>query len=885
MMASHASRQWHSGILTCRIKIGQSRTESGDNSVICTRQQSRKMSLSPSHNVAPDTTPPESCHIKDLLNKNINGVNVESLPYPVDPDAQATVTDFLDFTEYLPSDLVRSLTLVGKLDQIYCDASTNVHHLTKQYAALPQLPIEERLDAMELRGNISKSLDELMNARILAHAEAVHIAENVERHFNRIKSILKKLQVIADNYPSSQEVSPTVPKSRSPVANRPQKLTLRLDGRRAREIRPRKQRNFRITIPGEVLAPYEVDDPSYDEESDDSNSDEQNLQNTPSLFSHIDHSNLKHKLRITHKREKDKTDKKDDKDDKDEKEEKIKKDRSEKNEKLPRSSRAPGTMGTNAHSSVAGISTSNALAQLEPPPANAKPGDKELPWLRLNAWELAKLRKRMKKNAIWSPSDTMIARELKLLGRGLDAYNLAVKAIEDAGETPKFGEPPQLRGETVHAEGAMSVEAVRNLQSQLCNQNIKSNELKIQKREKEIALAAEEAEKAARQMMTSAEAIKSLFTKKNDIVLDNDHKLQVIAQSEDKVVNKYLDDKKSLPRSPAKITINKRKREEKDVNEQASCLVINDHHDIDKKTKPLQKKTKIEFTVPAEAPPLLEKIAPNLITEKPIILKSAKSDCNLPGLSFDVTSKNHDSSAKSPTKLLLTVAPIQHEVKKQVKKEIKTLETAANSRPRRTSGVPTPITPCHNISDTVLIKQPNSSRGQKSSVEAGPITATAPIDRPRRTSTARNTPAPPDIRVQGKRGKRPAPGEVTANNSGSTTVSVVGKRSRATRKKPGPKKDKKDDHENGTSQEIFDEFDDEGNLIDPAEPRYCNCNRVSFGVMIACEGQNCEKEWFHIECVGLLDVPPRTTKWYCPSCRVSLGIGEKGEVSARGVKK
>ncbi|POS85776.1 hypothetical protein EPUL_003485, partial [Erysiphe pulchra] len=823
MMASHASRH---GILTCRIKIGQSRTESGDSSVICARQQSRKMSLSPTLNVAPDTTPPKSCHKKDNLKQNINGFNVESLQYPVDPDAQATVTDFLDFTEYLPSDMVRSLTLVGKLDQIYCDASTNVHHLTKQYAALPQLPIEERPDAMELRGDISKSLDELMNARILAHAEAIHIAENVERHFNRIKSILEKLQVIADDYPSSQEVSPTATKSRSPVANRPQKLTLKLDGRHAREIRPRKQRNFRITIPGEVLAPYEVDDQSYDEESEDN--------------------------------------------------EKYKKDKSEKNEKPPRSSRAPGTMGTNAHSSVAGISTSNALAQLKPPSADAKPGDHELPWLRLNAWELAKLRKRMKKNAIWSPSDTMIARELKLLGRGLDAYQSAVKAIEDAGETPTFEEPPQLRGETVHAEGAMSVEAVRNLQSQLCIQNIKSNELKIQKREKEIALAAEEAEKAARQMMSSAEAIKELFTKKNEIALDNDHKVQVTVQSEDKVVNKYLDDKKSLPRRPAKITINKRKREEQDIIEPAACVNTNDH-DLDKKARPLPKKTKIESTVPAEVPLLLEKLAPDLITDKPIILKSAKSECNLPGLSFDITAKNHGSSAKSPTKLLLTVAPIQNDAKKQIKKEIKTLETAANSRPRRTSGAPTPITPCHNISDTLPIKQPTSSRGQKPSIEAGPIIATAPIDRPRRTSTTRNTPVPPETRVQGRRGKRPAPGEVTANTSGSTTVSVVGKRSRATRKKPGPKKDKKDDLENGTSQEIFDEFDDEGNLIDPAEPRYCNCNRVSFGVMIACEGQNCEKEWFHIECVGLLDVPPRTTKWYCPSCRVSFGIGEKGE--------
>jgi hypothetical protein len=98
--------------------------------------------------------------------------------------------------------------------------------------------------------------------------------------------------------------------------------------------------------------------------------------------------------------------------------------------------------------------------------------------------------------------------------------------------------------------------------------------------------------------------------------------------------------------------------------------------------------------------------------------------------------------------------------------------------------------------------------------------------------------------------------------------------------------------------------DDDGNPIDPDEARYCLCNRVSFGTMIACENSEvcgsllrqkqvdkkltngqCKQEWFHLECVDLTEVPARTTKWYCPECRVKLNIGEKGEVSARGIKK
>jgi hypothetical protein len=34
--------------------------------------------------------------------------------------------------------------------------------------------------------------------------------------------------------------------------------------------------------------------------------------------------------------------------------------------------------------------------------------------------------------------------------------------------------------------------------------------------------------------------------------------------------------------------------------------------------------------------------------------------------------------------------------------------------------------------------------------------------------------------------------------------------------------------------------------------------------------QNCKQEWFHLECVGLEDIPARTTKWYCPDCRKLL---------------
>jgi uncharacterized protein with PIN domain len=40
----------------------------------------------------------------------------------------------------------------------------------------------------------------------------------------------------------------------------------------------------------------------------------------------------------------------------------------------------------------------------------------------------------------------------------------------------------------------------------------------------------------------------------------------------------------------------------------------------------------------------------------------------------------------------------------------------------------------------------------------------------------------------------------------------------------------------------------------------------------------CDREWFHLDCVGLSEVPSRTAKWYCPECRVKFHKGSDGIV-------
>lgn len=83
------------------------------------------------------------------------------------------------------------------------------------------------------------------------------------------------------------------------------------------------------------------------------------------------------------------------------------------------------------------------------------------------------------------------------------------------------------------------------------------------------------------------------------------------------------------------------------------------------------------------------------------------------------------------------------------------------------------------------------------------------------------------------------------------------------RDRPGPGRPRKylkeDDNTDQTPFEM---------PIDPNEPTYCTCNRVSFGEMIGCDNPDCLIEWFHFECVGLTSSVKG--KWYCDACKEKM---------------
>ncbi|KAK0382554.1 PHD-finger domain-containing protein [Colletotrichum limetticola] len=871
-----------------------------------------------------EVSPKNRTSVEHDIHQSLGSISnsVESLEMRADPDAQATVTDFLDFTEYLPSDMTRSLTLIGKLDQTYTEASINVHNLTSTWGKLPSIPAEERPSPVQLRADISDSLNHAVSSRVYAHAEAVRMSENVNRHYNRANTILAKLKNLLENYPAEEQKSP-VATSKSQLVRAP-RVVRNGDGEKVR--RPRIPR---ITVPGEVLPPYDQF-VAYSDDSDESSEedDDESLGRTPARTTPAP------RIKVV----------------------KTPKARPPKTPKAASSARPP--------KSAAGLAAAATPAVvLQPPPENAVIGSADAPWLQLTPWELARLRKRMKKNATWSPSDTMILRELKTLGRGIDAYKEAKKKAEDEGrvfdQVPAALAPDAEAGNKPIPEGAISAAALASDDIQLSNRGMKLNEAKKLKRESLAKQAAEEAEESARQFReaarllmsheaSSSSAANNTNTTTTTTTTNNNNNTTTPSTANNSTTNTGTDQPKgaSKAKTPAKPKPNGNKRKRDSIPE-AEAEKPEQPPVETPAPRPAPKRTKTETPVPLPhlraslaAQPLTEStipppvltpggtaVTPKMTTPVPIPVPGQDGSATTGTGPAAAKPANTSAPASSPTgsvgppasvastapASILTKLPAETPIPPPIlspkKSTTPILPPVRDSAARReTRGemakknqqqmdnptpVPAPQVPQAQRSSSAApsIKQSSSraatpgttpvpdgqgrrpsSRGKAMSQEPQPSLAT---DRPRRASTARNTPAP-EQRQQSKRTRKPVPGIVSKTNAGGS--SAVGKRKAAPKKKRAQKKEK------GQPIEIELEEDDEGNPIDPKEPRYCDCNRVSFGEMIACDNENCDKEWFHLECMGMTHIPARTTKWYCPDCRLRLNIGEKGEINARGVK-
>ncbi len=786
-----------------------------------------------------------------------------SLEARADPDAQNTVTDFIDFTEYLPADIVRSLTLIGKLDETYHQASLKVDDLTTAWARLPSMPARERPVPLQLRADISKQLKHAVNSRTFAHTEAVRMSDNVNRHYFKAKILLEKLQTMMDHYPVEDEKSPA--EAKSPQMTRA-KLTVRPTGEDGKKIS--RRRVPRITVPGEVLAPYDIEYDTFSDDSDISTDEESDAATNPRTPGPP-------KIKLITSRG------------------------------VPKTISRPVRSLSYPSAALTAAAAANAAALLRPPPQNAVIGSTDAPWLQLTQYELAVLRKRMKKNAAWAPSETMIARELKSLGRGPEAYREAKKKAEDEGRVFEAQVPALVTDDESGSQqlpaGAISADLLDSTDIPTSNKGMKLNEAKKLKREALAKQAAEEAEESERKMREAAQLF--LHTEKS-----NGERNQQTSKSRSGSRNQPkrkrdgdVEDDKGTPAPAETPRNNKRTKIETPVPPPRHPSFNNETSAASSVATPASSVPPPTMQTPATSlpPPTTQTPVPI-----PIYTRSASAaspaDHSTPTITTSVPVK---PPAQTPVPLPKTeqrhaVTPVYPPVRDIPSREAKKTQLATPQPPLQPElgsrrSVSRGLTPSAESNRRPV------SRGKAMSQE--PLTLAS--DRPRRASTTRSTPVP-EVKPPVRRTKRPVPGIVSTTSSGGN--SAVGKRKAAPRKKPRtPKKDRS----LGSSEpEVeMEEVDDEGNPIDPNEPRYCVCNGVSFGVMIQCENssevctmaighsslacvanecvQNCKYEWFHIECVGLADIPARTTKWYCPDCRRLLNIGEKGEVSARGVRK
>ncbi|KAL2823895.1 hypothetical protein BDW59DRAFT_148169 [Aspergillus cavernicola] len=137
-----------------------------------------------------------------------------------------------------------------------------------------------------------------------------------------------------------------------------------------------------------------------------------------------------------------------------------------------------------------------------------------------------------------------------------------------------------------------------------------------------------------------------------------------------------------------------------------------------------------------------------------------------------------------------------------------------------------------------------------------PVLANAPKGRSSKTSTPVLASAEPvQQRVRPTRSTDTAPTKRAPKKNGINNVPVV----------PQPPA--------SDAEESLHEGDDED---EEGEPRYCYCNEISFGEMVACDNDACPREWFHLSCVGLTKPPGRNVKWYCNECKENMRRSRSG---------
>jgi len=158
------------------------------------------------------------------------------------------------------------------------------------------------------------------------------------------------------------------------------------------------------------------------------------------------------------------------------------------------------------------------------------------------------------------------------------------------------------------------------------------------------------------------------------------------------------------------------------------------------------------------------------------------------------------------------------------------------------------------------------TRAGRTSKTATPLTSTFPEFPAARNRNARNKDSGNGSHASSESGDRASIKEKRTGRRNGGTPSLL-----AERRKAAIEADAKDEDDivPDEDQSELDEVvaaegeDDDVDVedVDDNEPRYCYCNNVSYGEMVACDNENCPREWFHLKCAGLKEAPGENSKW------------------------
>lgn len=194
------------------------------------------------------------------------------------------------------------------------------------------------------------------------------------------------------------------------------------------------------------------------------------------------------------------------------------------------------------------------------------------------------------------------------------------------------------------------------------------------------------------------------------------------------------------------------------------------------------------------------------------------------------------------------------------------------------------------------------TRAGRTSKTATPLTATFPDFPAARGRNARNKDTGSGSHASSESGDRASIKEKRIGRRNGGTPSLLAERRKAAIEADAKDEDslvpeeEASDAEDVPAGEEGDDEDVDVEDVDDNEPRYCYCNNVSYGEMVACDNENCPKEWFHLKCAGLKEAPGEDcecyilgdtfghviafltsllAKWYCRYCKDEMEKGPR----------